>query len=141
MGYAKLVGPVAGGILTVATHHPNIHTMALQRLHGLKGMGFQRFTNIIRQRVGLGEIHLLVGLGQRAGLIGYHHVDLAQALQGGGILDQHVVFGGLAHAHHEGCGGGQAHGTRTGHHQNGNGTHKGLGQHGPSAHNHPHHKR
>ena len=81
------------------------------------GVGLQRFALVEGEVFCLGKIDIRIGQREGARLVDDEGRDGAQRLDGGRIFYQYVLLGGLAYAHHEGRGGGQAHGARTGDNQ------------------------
>ena len=104
-------------------------------------MGLQCLTHFEVEIVGLGEIHFLVGDGQRARLVGDEHIHLAQVLEGGSVLHENLFLCGLAYAHHQRCRCGQSQGTRTGNDKYRNCRKDGLWQMVIAAHYIPHKER
>ena len=100
-------------------------------------MGLQGFARFQIKMVGFGEVDGLIGQGERARLVNHDGINLAHALQGGGIFDEHLQFGSLTDAHHERRRCGQSHGTRAGNDQHSDGRKDGLWKMIHAARNEP----
>ena len=137
----RLLRPIAGSFVVVATHHVDLYPTLLQLQHSLTGIGFQCLTLLQGQLTGTGEVDIAIRDGQGTGFVDHYSIYRPHILKRRGVFDEDILFCCLTDAHHQGRGSGETHGTRTCDDQYGNGREYGLRQHGIATNNPPNKKR
>ena len=89
----------------------------MKHLHGLACPGLECFSLVKRQRVGFGEVYILVGYGQRSCLVYHNGINAAHVFKSGGVFYQNVVACRFAYAYHKSSRRGQSECARTGYDQ------------------------